>query len=138
MTYFFSLSVILDESIFFSSLLQEFLLDEIRKISHTGKHVGVPVFSPVRDRSRTAQNPDHAPATRISAFEQIRWRIPNLDHFMDTLNVQLGHGVEDHEGRRPSDLPRNVLHVHKEVNQSILDPTQPLHDGLGNHTMKSR
>src|SRR4030042_5676195 len=108
MTYFFSLSVILDESIFFSSLLQEFLLDQIRKISHTGNHVGVPVFSPVRDRSRTAQDPDDAPATRIPAFEQIRWRIPNLDHFMDTLNVQLSHGVEDHEGCGPPDLSRTM------------------------------
>jgi len=35
----FSFSAILGESIFFSSLLQEFLLDEIRKISHTGNHV---------------------------------------------------------------------------------------------------
>jgi hypothetical protein len=121
MTYFFSFSAILGESIFSPSYDKNSFRSNQEDQPHWESR-GCQYF-PVRDRSRPLKTLMTPRQPAFPAFEQIRWRIPNLDHFMDTLNVQLGHGVEDHEGRGPPDLTRNVLHVHKDINQSIPDPT---------------
>src|SRR6266404_3865381 len=87
------------------------------------------------NRMRPVRDSDHQAAAGRTAFVQIRWRIADFSHGLGRSYTSQFHCFENQVRVWPA--TRDFVAGDRGVEQARLTPSQPLKDGVHDHTAES-